>query len=144
MDICVQMRVWKEDSMWNADAKTKIYDIISDIPTGQFTFVENIASGISNWSKEAAEYFGFPDVNLSHTKKVLYSLIHPDDLERWEQEIEAIFSLQKERFFLTCQMKNAKGNYVLCTGKGKLILGEGGKPQIFAVSVSLKIVKFSL
>lgn len=123
--------------MQSTDINTKIFEIISNIPDGQFIFVENIAVGISNWSREAVEYFGLPGINVFNTKDVMRSMVHPDDLERWDKEMEAVFSLQREGFFITYQIKNAKGEYVPCTGKGKLILGESGTPLVFAGSMTV-------
>ncbi len=119
------------------DINTKILDIINDIPDEQFVFVENIEAGVSNWTKEAVEYFGLPDVNLHNTKAVMRALVHPDDLERWDQELADVFSLQKEGFFLTYQIKNAKGDYVPCTGKGTLVQGENGMPLVFVGSMTI-------
>lgn len=131
------MCVLKEDSMQSTDINTKIFEIISNIPDGQFIFVENIAAGISNWSKEAVDYFGLPGLNVCNTKEVMRAKVHPDDVERWDQEMQAVFSLQRDGFFFTYQIKNAMGEYVPCTGKGKIILGESGAPLIFAGSMTI-------
>ena len=123
--------------MQSTDINTKIFEIISNIPDGQFIFVENVASGISNWSREAVEYFGLPGINVFNTKEVMRAMVHPDDLERWDDEMQAVFSMQREGFFYTYQIRNAKGEYVPCTGKGKIILGESGAPLIFAGSMTI-------
>lgn len=123
--------------MQSTDINTQIFDIISNIPDGQFIFVENIAAGISNWSREAVDYFGLPGINVFHTKEVMRSMVHPDDLERWDKEMEAVFSLQRDGFFFTYQIRNGKGEYVPCTGKGKIILGESGMPLVFAGSMTI-------
>lgn len=119
------------------DINTKILNIINNIPDEQFVFVENIEAGVSNWTKEAVEYFGLPDINLHNTKAVMRALVHPDDLERWDRELADVFSLQKEGFFLTYQIKNAKGDYVPCTGKGTLVQGENGMPLVFVGSMTI-------
>ena len=123
--------------MEGADLNTKIFDIISNIPDGQFIFVEHVKVGVTNWTKEAADYFGLPGVNTTNTKEIMRALVHPDDVERWDQEMEEVFSLQREFFFLTYQIKNAKGEYVPCTGKGKIILGDDGTPLVFAGSMTI-------
>ena len=131
------MLVLKEDYMYETDINARIFEIISNIPDGQFVFVENIEAGVSNWTKEAVEYFGLPGINVFHTRDVMRALVHPDDLERWDQEMKAVFSMQRDSFFFTYQIKNAKGEYVPCTGKGKIILGETGAPLIFAGSMTV-------
>ena len=123
--------------MRREDINSKVFDVISSIPDGQFIFVENIETGVSSWSKEAVEYFGLSGVNISNTKDVMRAMAHPDDLERLIEEIEAVFSMERDGFFLTFQVKNAKGEYVPCTCKGKIILGEGGTPLIFVGSMTI-------
>ena len=123
--------------MQEADISTKVFEIVSNVPDGQFVFIEDIEKGISSWSRDAVEYFGLPEVNLSNTAEVMKSLVHPDDAERWTKESEAVFSMKSDGFFLTYQIRNAKGEYVPCTVKAKIILGDGGKPMIFAGSLTV-------
>ncbi len=123
--------------MKEADFSTKIFDVVSKVPEGQFVFLENIATGISTWSKEAVEYFGLPGTNITNTAEVIKALVHPDDLQKWEQEVEEVFSRQSDGFFYTYQIRNVKGEYVHCTGKGKLILGEDGEPLFFGGSITV-------
>ena len=119
------------------EINSKVFDVISSIPDGQFVFVENIETGVSSWTKDAVEYFGLSGVNISNTKDVMRAMAHPDDLERLIEEIRAVFSLERKEFFLTFQVKNAKEEYVPCTCKGKMILGESGAPLIFAGSMTI-------
>lgn len=123
--------------MRGEDINSKIFDIISSIPDGQFIFIENLETGVSNWGQEAVDYFGFSGINVENTKDVMRAMVHPDDLEKWDQEMQAVFSMQHNSFFLTYQIKNAKGKYVPCTGKGKIILGEDGLPFIFVGSMTI-------
>ena len=123
--------------MQNTELNVKIWDVVSNVPDGQFVFIENLETGMSNWSRDAVEYFGLPGVNVENTKDVMKALVHPDDMERYAKEMEEVFSMHNDSFFLTYQIKNAKGEYVPCTGKGKIILGENGKPLIFTGSMSI-------
>lgn len=123
--------------MRGAELSAKIFDVVSNIPEGQFVFMENIAAGVSNWSEEAVEYFGLPGNNLTNTREILRSYVHPDDAEKWEQELDDVFSGKSDSFFYTYRIKNAKGDYTYCTGKGKLILGENGEPLLFAGSITI-------
>ena len=123
--------------MQNSDLNVKIWDVVSNVPDGQFVFIENLETGMSNWSRDAVEYFGLSGVNVENTKDVMKALVHPDDMERYAKEMKEVFSMHNHSFFLTYQIKNAKGEYVPCTGKGKIILGENGKPLIFTGSMSI-------
>ena len=123
--------------MQGVDLSTKIFDIVSNVSDGQFVFIENLDTGVTNWSREAVEYFGLPGEKLSNTEEVLGALIHPDDYDKFRQELKAARTLQNDGFFLTYQIKNAKGDYVTCTGKGKVILGDAGQPFMFAGAMSV-------
>lgn len=123
--------------MQEADISTKVSEIVSNVPDGQFVFIEDIAKGISNWSRDAVDYFGLPGINLTNTSEVIGNLVHPEDLERWKKEVDDAFAMKSDGFFLTYQIKNARGEYVHCTGKGKIILGDGGRPLIFAGSITV-------
>lgn len=123
--------------MRGEDINSKIFDIISSIPDGQFIFVENIETGVSNWVNEAVNFFGFSGCNVENTKEVMRSMVHPEDLEKWDQEMQAVFSMQRSDFFLTYQVRNAKGEYVPCTGKGKIVCDEEGAPLVFAGSMTI-------
>lgn len=123
--------------MNGVELNKKIFEIVSSVPDGQFVFMENMIDGVSNWSRDAVDYFGLPGVSIQNTREVLSALVHPDDLPKWEQELENALSLQSDGFFYTYQIKNAKGEYVACTGKGKIILGDNNEPLMFAGSLTV-------
>lgn len=123
--------------MWETDMSTKVSEIINCIPEGQFVFVEDFKSGVSNWSNEGVEFFGFPGNSVSNTKEVMRKLTHPEDRKRLQQEFDAAYSKQKESFFLSIQLRNAKGEYVPCTCKGKMICDEAGNPYTFIGSLTV-------
>lgn len=123
--------------MWEIDIDTKVAEIISSIPKGQFIFVEDVNSGISNWSDEAVAYFGLPGKRIHNTKEVMKKMTHPDDKKRLQQEFVEVSSKQKESFFSIFQVRNAKGEYVPCTCKSKMIWDEEGNPYIFIGSLTV-------
>lgn len=115
----------------------KLFDVESNVPEGQFMFIENLQSGVANWSQEAVDYFGFPGVNFTDSMSYFKPLVHPDDLQNWSQEMEETMMLQNDGFFCTYQVKNAKGDYVHCTGKGKVLLDNAQNPLFFVGSVTI-------
>ena len=110
-------------------------EIIEGASNGQFAFVEEIANGESNWSQEAVEYFGFSDCRISNTIKVIQEITHPEDQGRIIEEFENVRLKGKKLFHMTFRMRNAEGEYVPCTCKGKLICDEKGNPYNFAGTV---------
>ena len=126
--------------MLGTDISTKVSEIINCIPEGQFIFVEDIKSGVSNWSNEGVEFFGFSGNSVSNTKEIMRKLTHPDDRKRLQQEFDAAYAKKKESFFLNFQLRNAKGEYMPCTCKGKMICDEAGNPYTFIGSLTVHTV----
>ena len=123
--------------MQGEELSTKILDVINHVSDGQFVFVHDMRTGVSTWSKEAVDYFGLPSMTLQNTEKVLGVLVHPDDFPKWVQELNDIFTLRKDIFFYTYQIRNKSGQYVYCTQKGKTVLDKMGRPAIFTGSLTI-------
>ena len=123
--------------MRGEELSTKILDVINHVSDGQFVFVHDMRTGVSTWSKEAVDYFGLPSMTLQNTEKVLGVLVHPDDFPKWVQELNDIFTLRKDIFFYTYQIRNKSGQYVYCTQKGKTVLDKMGRPAIFTGSLTI-------
>lgn len=113
----------------------EVLDIIRAIPEGHFTFVENVQTGESNWNKEAVEYFGFSDYTIQNTKEKMQSITHPNDQDRLQKEFDAVLAREKEAFYLNFRIKNANGDYVSSTGKGRIIFDDDGSPRVFTGSL---------
>ena len=108
----------------------EIFELTRNVPEGYFVFAEDIESGESQWNVEAVEYFGFSDCTFGNTREVIRCITHADDWIRLEQELDEVFSKEKEAFYLSVRMKNAKGEYVPCTCKGKLVSDTKGNMSI--------------
>ncbi len=113
----------------------EIFELTRNVPEGYFVFAEDIESGESQWNVEAVEYFGFSDCTFGNTREVIRCITHADDWVRLEQELDEVFSKEKEAFYLSVRMKNAKGEYVPCTCKGKLVSDTKGNMSIFTGTV---------
>ena len=60
------------------------------------------------------------------------------DVDKYKKEVEDVLSLKKESLFMLCHIMNAKGNYVLCRGKGRIIRDdETNEALFFAGSISI-------
>lgn len=110
---------------------------LSDVSEGKFFFEENIESGELVWSKAASEYFGYSDYKITNIKEKIYDMVHPDDKENMQKEFEAVISKQKEAFYVSLRIRNAKGVYVACTCKGNIVFDEAGEPSTFTGTLSV-------
>lgn len=119
----------------------KVLEIIEEVPEGHFLFVENIETGESSWSEDAAEYFGFSDCTIFNTKEKMQKMAHPEDREDLQQEFDAVCSQKKEAFYISFRIRNAKGKYVPCTCKGNIVFDEDGDPTTFTGSLKVQKVE---
>ncbi len=116
---------------------SEVFEIIRAVPEGHFVFVEKVESDESYWSQAAVDYFGFTDYKIGNTREMMLDITHPEDKERLQQELDDVFFKEKEAFYLSFRIKNANGDYVYCTSKGKTIFDENGKPYIFTGSITI-------
>lgn len=123
--------------MSNNGLNALILDTINEVSDGKYIYVHDMKTGKVRWTKAAKEYFGLPDVYLDDFEKIWYSLIHPNDVEKCKRELEDVLAQKKDSFFMLYHMKNAKGEYILCRGKGKLIRDEEGNANVFAGAITL-------
>ena len=123
--------------MSNKGLNALILDTINEISDGKYMYVHDMETGSVRWTKAAKEYFGLQDVYLNDFDKIWYDMVHPDEVEKCRKELEEVLEQKKDTFFMLYHMKNAKGNYVLCRGKGRILRDDEGKAIVFAGAVTL-------
>lgn len=123
--------------MNNLGLNALILDTVNEVSDGKYIFIYNVSKGTSRWSKAAKEYFGLPDVCLDNFNQIWLDLIHPNDIEKCKNEFNDVMARKKDSFFMLFHMKNAKGEYNLCRGKGKLLCDDEGNAAIFAGAITL-------
>ena len=114
-----------------------ILDTVNEVSDGKYIFIYDIPNGMVRWSKAAKEYFGLPGVYLDNFNQTWLDMIHPNDIEKCKAELQAVLAQKKDSFFMLFHMKNAKGEYQLCRGKGKILCDDEGKPAIFTGAITL-------
>lgn len=116
-----------------------ILDTINEISDGKYIYVYDYASGESRWTKAAKEYFGLSACILDGFEEFYANNVHPGDIEKCKKEVEDVLQQKKDSFFLMYHIKNAKGEYVLCREKGKVICDDNGNPVYFTGAIRLCI-----
>ncbi|MBQ7358512.1 MAG: EAL domain-containing protein [Lachnospiraceae bacterium] len=124
--------------MQREDYSTRNMEVLNNLSDGKFIFVQDMRTGITAWTKEAVEYLGLPGATMKDVATVVGALVHPDDLEKWEKEIEGVFALEKKDCYCSYNIRNAKGVFVPCIQKGKLVYDEDGNPVIFTGSITIQ------
>lgn len=123
--------------MQGEELSKRIFDVINNVSENQFIYVHDMETGESTWSQEAMDYFGFPSTTLEDAEKVIGALVHPDDFPKWSKELHNAFELKTAGFYYSYRIKNARGEYEKCTGKGKVVADENGEPAIFTGSITI-------
>lgn len=123
--------------MGNVGLNELILDTVNEVSDGKYIFIYDMLKERVRWSKAAKEYFGLPDVYLNDFNQIWRERIHPNDLEKCKQELEAVLTQKKDSFFMLFHMKNAKGEYQLCRGKGKVLHDDDGNAVIFTGAITL-------
>lgn len=123
--------------MIKQDIHGRILKEIHESADSQYVFVYDYETKMVEWSREAAEFFGFPEGPVAHFFKILEEAVRPDDREQCDAELIRVLELQQESFYKSYHMREAGGNYLLCRGKGKVYRDDEGNPIVFAGTVSV-------
>ena len=115
----------------------KILDTINEISDGKYMYVQDLKKNTVRWSKAAQEYFGLESEYMTDRADHWFKRVHPRDLDKYQKELNDVIELKKDSLFILYHIKNAKGNYVLCRSKGKIIRADDGEPIFFAGSISV-------
>lgn len=112
-----------------------VFTAYAETSKSKYIFMCNMGTGVSRWSKYAVEYFGMPDEYMYNAGAVWINYLHPDDQDAFAEEMDLIFSGQKMTHELEYRAKNKNGEYVVVTGRGVVIKGEDGQPNLFAGTI---------
>ena len=123
--------------MGNVGLNELILDTVNEVSDGKYIFIYDMKKEVVRWSKAAKEYFGLPNVYLNDFNQIWRERIHPNDLEKCKQELADVLTQKKDSFFMLFHMKNAKGEYNLCRGKGKVLHDDDGNAVIFTGAITL-------
>lgn len=119
-------------------SKKNMVDVLNNLSDGKFIFVQDMRTGVTAWTNEAVQYLGLPGATMKDVATVIGDRVHPDDFEKWKKEIDRVFALEIKDCFCSYNIRNAKGKYVPCIQKGKMVLNDEGTPVIFTGSIMVQ------
>ena len=76
--------------------------------------------------------FDLPGQYINDAFMIWEEFIHPEDRERYHNDIEDIFNSREKFHNIKYKAKNKNGVYVNCTSRGTVLHGEGTDPDLFA------------
>lgn len=97
-----------------------------------YIYVCDMKTNISRWSQNAVEYFSMPGEYMEGADQVWLERIHPEDRERYLEDIHAVFSGERDRHRCEYRAMNQYGDYVWVECRGSMLRGDDGQPRLFA------------
>ena len=114
---------------------SRLFEGFSETSDRRYIYICDMSRDMSRWSQSAVEYFGLPGEYIENAGEIWAAHIHPDDRQRYMDDIAEVFEGRKEWHELDYRAMNKYGDYVICTCKGKVMRGEDGEPDIFIGSL---------
>ncbi len=119
----------------------EFFDVVAGSLKTRYIYMCNMNTNISKWSKNAVDFFGLPGEYMHDANSIWIQHIHPEDLEDYSSELDAIFSGIKTQFEADYRAMDKDGNYVVCTGRGKVIEDkESGVPYFVGCIINHGII----
>ena len=91
-----------------------------------YYFMEN-ETGRSRWSPTAVNDFDLPGEYVSSSGAIMRSLVHPDDLLRYDAEIRRLKNGETDFYQIDYRMKKRNGEYIKVGCRGNVIRSEEGR-----------------
>lgn len=114
---------------------SRIFDALSVTSRRRYVYACNMQTGVSRWSQHVVEDFDMPGEYFTDADEVWGRLLHPEDREKYFEDIRAIFNGEKDDHILDYRVLDKNGNYVMCTCRGMVSRGENGEPDLFAGTI---------
>lgn len=100
-----------------------------------YLFLCNMDTMVTRWSQNAVNYFKMPGEYMHEMDAFWKIRIHPDDVQECVRKKKKLLSGETEWEEFEYRIKNADGDYVVCTCKCTILRGENGQPDMFSGTV---------
>lgn len=114
---------------------SQVFLAITDTSDRNYVYMCNMQTNVSRWSKNAVDYFGLPGEYMYDAGSIWEQHVHPDDVEVYRKQIDDIFSGRSQKHHFEYRAKNKTGEYVTCTCIGRVLKGDGSRPDLFAGTI---------
>lgn len=114
---------------------SRIFDALSVTSRRRYVYACNMQTGVSRCSQHIVEDFDMPGEYFMNADELWGRLLHPEDREKYFEDIRAIFNGEKDDHVLDYRVLDKNGNYVMCTCRGTVSRGENGEPDLFAGTI---------
>lgn len=111
------------------DVRDRIFQALSLTDTGRYLFICNVDTDQSHWSQNAVQDFGLPAGNVHQMDKVWSQHIHPDDIDAWRQDIEAVMSGKKRRHSMSYRARMQAADTLLSRAPASVLTATKVSPR---------------
>ncbi len=113
----------------------RIFDAFAATGGRNYLTMGNLSTNVSRWSQAAVDYFGLPGEFIYDNATVWMEYIHPDDRATYWADISAVFNGKKKEHDIEYRVRNKRGEYVVCTCRGRILKGKSGEPDLFVATL---------
>lgn len=114
----------------------KMFEAYASASKSRYLFMRNMKTRHSRWSTNAVDFFGLPGEYMDDAYHTFLEHIHPEDKERFQAEMDRVYSGLQDNHDMEYRARSREGSYVVCRCKGKMIRDEDGIPAYFAGVIS--------
>ncbi len=111
---------------------SEVFEVFSAASEDVFLFATDMRINMARWSKAAIEYFEMPDEYMEAPEKIWVWKIHPEDRERFTDDISSVMSGKSDYHLCQYRAMNRYGKYVWLQCKGRMLYDERGERRYFA------------
>ena len=113
----------------------RIFDVFAATGDRNYLILGNLSTNVSRWSKAAVDYFDLPGEFIFDSATIWMDYIHPDDRADYWADISAVFNGVQKDHNIEYHVRNKRGEYVICTCRGRILKGKNGDPDLFAATL---------
>ena len=96
-----------------------------------YIYINDLRYDYSRWSLKLVNDFGLKSEYMYHADKIWHDYIHPDDMEGYEEAVEAVLHGDMELRPLVYRAKRADGTYAILSTRGFVLTDNAGEPEYF-------------
>ncbi len=113
----------------------RTFEISSITNARTYSFLCNMTTGVSRWSKNAVDDFALSGEYMTDASEQWESRIYPEDLASYRKSFEKIWNRHTDSQEFEYHIKNRYGDYILVTCRAIIIHGKDGDPDLFAGTI---------
>ena len=96
-----------------------------------YVFLNDLRYDYSRWSLKLVNDFGLKSEYMYHADKIWHDYIHPDDMESYDEAVEAVLRGDMELRPLVYRARKADGSYAILSTRGFVLTDSEGMPEYF-------------